>query len=230
MNSKYALGGLALALAFAPTAAGAPKPAPATPVTPPTTASITLDAKPSTIVFSHVTTLSGRLRGRTVKNVAVRLWQDTTRPYGDAYKPTALTATTTKNGDYTLAAKPLVNTQYRVVASTSPPVGSPAKLVLVRILVGIRASDSTPRRGSRVRFYGSALPAHDGRRVTIPRRSPSGRFVTVARTTLRDAGASKSTYSRRVRVYRDGVYRVKVSGDGDHVNGLSRLKTITVHG
>ncbi|MBA3748818.1 MAG: hypothetical protein H0W96_15200 [Solirubrobacterales bacterium] len=52
----------------------------------------------------------------------------------------------------------------------------------------------------------------------------------MARTRLRDAGATKSTYSRRVRLYRDGVYRVKVSGDGDHINGLSRLKSIDVHG
>ncbi len=65
--------------------------------------------------------------------------------------------------------------------------------------------------------------------VRIQRRSPSGRFVTVARTRLRDAGTVRSTYSRRVRVYRDGVYRVRVTGDGDHINGVSRLKTIDVH-
>jgi hypothetical protein len=232
MNLKFGIGGLALALAFVP-AAGAQKPtkpAPATPITPPTAASVTLDAKPSTIIFSGVTTLSGRLRGSTVRNVAVSLWQDTTRPYGDSYKPTAMTVRTSNNGNYSFAAKPLSNTQYRVVASTSPPVGSPARLVLVRMLVGIRVSDSTPRRGSLVRFSGSVLPAHDGRRVTIQRRSSSGRFITVARTRARDAGTARSTYSRRVRLYRDGVYRVKVTGDGDHINGLSRLKNIDVHG
>ena len=232
MNLKFGIGGLALALAFVP-AAGAQKPTkpePATPITPPTTASITLDAKPSTLIFSGVTTLSGRLRGRTVRNVAVSLWQDTTRPYGDSYKPTGKTVRTASNGNHTFAVKPLANTQYRVVAGTSPPVGSPAKLVLVRMLVGIRVSDSTPRRGSLVRFFGSVLPAHDGRRVTIQRRSRTGRFVTVVRTRLRDAGTARSTYSRRVRLYRDGVYRVKVTGDGDHINGLSRLKNIDVHG
>jgi len=229
MNTKYVIGGLALALAVVPSA-GAQKPAPATPVSPPTATSITLDAKPATIIYSGVTTLSGRLRGRTVRNVTVRLWQDTTRPYGDAYKPSSVTAKTAKNGTYSFAAKPLANTQYRVVASTSPAVASPAKLVLVRILVGRRVSDSTPRRGSLVRFFGSAFPAHDGRRVTIQRRSPSGRFVTVARSRLRDAGTAKSSYTRRVRVFRDGVYRVKVIGDSDHVNGLSRLKRIDVHG
>lgn len=53
--------------------------------------------------------------------------------------------------------------------------------------------------------------------------------MTVARTTLRDAGEATSTYSRRVRVSRDGVYRVKVAGDTDHVNGISRLRTLTAH-
>jgi hypothetical protein len=31
-------------------------------------------------------------------------------------------------------------------------------------------------------------------------------------------------------VFRDGVYRVKVAGDGDHINGFSRLRSINVPG
>ena len=231
-TKKHVLSALALALVFVPAAVAQnpKKPAPPTPVTPPTTA-LTLDAKPTTIVYANVTTLSGRLSGRgTVRNVVLRLWRDTTAPYGDSYTRTSTTVKTTNNGRYSLTAKPLVNTQYRVLTNVAPTVASPPKRVLVRIRTGIRLSDSTPRRGSRVRFYGSAFPAHDGRRVTIQRRSPSGRFVTVARTRLRDAGTTKSTYSRRVRVYRDGTYRVKVTGDGDHINGFSRLKNIDVHG
>jgi hypothetical protein len=228
---KHVLSALALALVFVPAAVAQnpKKPAPPTPVTPPTTA-LTLDAKPTTIVYANVTTLSGRLTGRTVRNVVLRLWRDTTAPYGDSYRPTSTTVTTANNGRYSLTAKPLVDTQYRVLTTVAPTVASPPKRVLVRIRTGIRVSDSTPRRGSRVRFSGSAFPAHDGRRVTIQRRSRSGRFITLARTRLRDAGTTKSTYSRRVRVYRDGIYRVKVTGDGDHVNGLSRLKNIDVRG
>jgi len=232
MNPKYAVSALALALAFAPVA-GAQKPkapAPPTPITPPTKNAITLDAKPSRIVFSGVTTLSGRLSGPKAGSVGLRLWQDTTRPYGDAYKPSSITATTDKNGRYSFAAKPLVNTSYRVVASTTPPVTSAARIVLVRIKVGIKLSDRTPMRGTLVRFYGSVFPAHDGRVASIQRRTRSGSFRTVVRTKLRDAGSSRSTYSRRVRIYRDGVYRVKVAGDGDHINGFSRLKTVDVHG
>jgi len=230
MNVKYLVSSVALALAFAPAATAQKPKAPPTPVTPPAGPSITLDAKPSIIIFSGVTTLSGRLGGPKAGSVGLRLFRDTTRPYGDSYRFAGKTATTDRNGRYSFAVKPLVNTSYRVVASTTPPVTSPARLVLVRIKVGIRVSDRTPRRGSLVRFYGSVFPAHDGRTVSIQRRTRSGSFRTVVRTRLRDAGTTKSTYSRRLRIYRDGVYRVKVAADGDHANGLSSLKSIDVHG
>ena len=193
-----------------------------------------LDAKPATVVFGSATVLSGRLSGGTVRGVVVRLEADETRPYGDSYKavtgPTGapVTATTDQNGRFAFTLKPQRNTQYRAVAQASPPVTSAPRLVLVRSLVGLIVSDRTPRAGSAVRFRGTVRPAHDGRQALIQRRSPSGRFVTVARTTLRDGGTLLSRYSRRVRVSRDGVYRVKVASDADHVNGFSRLITIDV--
>jgi hypothetical protein len=228
MQSKFLLPGLAAALVLAPAAMAAkpqPKPQPQ-----PGTTAITLDAKSSIFVFSGTTTLSGRLSGAKSSTAAVRLEQDASRPYGDSYSASGATAVVANNGSYNFTIKPLLNTQYRVVALASPPVTSPAKLVLVRIRVGANLSDATPRRGSMVRFYGTAYPAHDGSTVSIQKRSPSGRFITVSRTSLRDAGTTKSTYSRRMRVFRDGVYRVKVAGDADHINGFSRLRSVAVHG
>jgi hypothetical protein len=198
------------------------------PPKPPGQAAVTLDARANPIVFGGTTTLSGDVspNGGGVK---IRFEEDATRPYGDSYKPSALTATTAKNGKYSVAAKPLVNTQYRVIAQASPPVTSAPRLVLVRTLVGLRVSDSTPRRGALVTFSGSVFPAHDGARALIQRRTRSGSFVTLARPLLKDAGTAKSAYSRRLRVRTDGVYRVKVAGDADHVNGYSRTRTIDVH-
>ena len=169
------------------------------------------------------------MTGKDSGGVKIRFEEDATRPYGDSYKPSALTATTANNGKYSVAAKPLVNTQYRAIAQASPPVTSSARLVLVRTLVGLRVSDSTPRRGSFVTFSGSVFPAHDGARALIQRRTRSGSFVTVARPGLQDAGTQKSTYSKRLRIRSDGVYRVKVASDGDHVNGYSRTRTLVVH-
>jgi hypothetical protein len=204
-----------------------PKPPP--PPAYPGPVAVSIDAKPNPVVFSSVTTVSGRVSGSTKSGVTVRLEQDSTAPYGDSYKLTALTATTKANGDYSFAVKPLVNSYFRAVAQTSPNVRSGARLVQVRTLVGIRLSDSTPRRGSLVRFSGSVFPAHDGARARIQRRTASGGWTTIARPLLHDAGALRSTYTRRIRIFRDGVYRVKLPGDGDHVNGFSKTRAITVH-
>ncbi|CAN5287111.1 hypothetical protein BH20ACT16_BH20ACT16_04080 [soil metagenome] len=228
MKTTYVLPGLTLALALAPAAMAAKPPKP--PNQPKPATAITLDAKPAIVTFTGATELSGRLSGTQSNSVVVSLEQDDSRPYGDSYKATGTTTTVANNGTYKFAVKPLLNTQYRVVARDSPPVTSPAKLVRVRMRVGFNLSDTTPARGGLVRFSGTVLPAHDGRTVSIQKRSPSGRFITVSRTTLRDAGTAKSAYSRRVRVFRDGVYRVKVAGDGDHINGFSRLRSINVPG
>lgn len=225
MMIKYLLPGVSLALAVAL----APAAVAAKPADPAVASAVTIEAKPAIIVFSGATTLSGRLSGGKSDGAKVRLEQDTTRPYGDSYTA-AGTTVTANNGRYTFAVKPLVNTRYRVVAQASPSVTSAATLVRVRIRVGLSVSDATPARGRLVRFSGSASPAHDGRTAYIQRRSATGRFITVGRTTLRDAGTTRSTYNRRLRVSRNGVYRVKVAGDGDHINGFSRLRSLTVHG
>ncbi len=189
---------------------------------------VSIAAKPTIVIFGSSTTLSGDVTGARSSGVTVRLEADDTRPYGDGYKPTGRTAVTAANGRYAFAVKPGLNTQYRVTAQTSPGVTSAPKLVLTRIRVGLSVSTTSLRSGSRVRFSGSVLPAHDGRLALIQKRSPTGRWVTVARTTLRDAGTSRSSYSRRLRITRDGTYRVKVAGDGDHVNGFSRTRALDV--
>lgn len=215
-----------LALASVP-AAAAQKPPPKPPKS---GAAITLDAKPTIVVFSTPTTLSGRLTGGNDTGVTVRLEQDASRPYGDTYRSTGVTTTTAASGAYSFTLKPPLNTQYRVVAQASPGVVSAPKLINVRTRIGLRLSDSTPRRGTLVQFAGSVYPAHDGRLALIQRRSSTGRFVTVSRTALRDAGDARSSYSRRLRVFSDAVYRVKLPGDADHVNGFSTLRTLNVGG
>jgi hypothetical protein len=50
----------------------------------------------------------------------------------------------------------------------------------------------------------------------------------IARYT-RDAGTTRSRYSRRVRIRRSGSYLVKIIGDAANATGYSRTVTITVH-
>lgn len=194
-------------------------------------ATLTLDARPTTALFGDAVTVNGRLNGTSTDGSAlVRLEADATRPYGDKYDDTGLSARTTNGGRYTFSVKPTKNTQYRAVAQSSPPVTSNARLVLVRIKVGLIVSDTTPRRGQRVRFRGTVAPQHDGSRALIQKRTSTGAFRTVARARLVDAGTRVSRYSKRIRIRRDGVYRVKVRGDADHVNGFSQPRTLNVGG
>jgi hypothetical protein len=144
--------------------------------------------------------------------------------------PTAVSALTGANGKYVIVGvKPLVNTQYVAKAAGLPsPNESGPVTVLVRIRVSAKVSDPTPSMGDSIRFSGTAKPAHDGARVSIQKRSPTGRYVTIARTRLKDDGLGNSRYSRRLRVDRSGTYRVVVAGDVDHIDGISALRKIRV--
>jgi plastocyanin len=88
--------------------------------------------------------------------------------------------------------------------------------------ITLKVSEKTPREGRRVRFYGSVKPADDGK-VKIQKRGRGGKFKTVARATLKDAGA-RSTYSRRLRVKADGVYRARFG------SALSARRRLNVSG
>lgn len=183
----------------------------------------------SPIVWGKSAPITGSVRGAGL-GVLVDLQSDPF-PYSDAEFAKEATVPTDAKGDYRFAPLPKLNTRYRVVAQTSPPVTSATAAVLVQIRVKVAVSDSTPKRGSLVTFSGSGCPAHDGNLVYIQRLGSTGSFGTVARTKLVDAGDACSKYSRGIRVYSDGVYRVKVSsaGDGDHMTGVSRRVSLDAH-
>jgi plastocyanin len=109
-------------------------------------------------------------------------------------------------------------------AAPPPPAPPPATAMRVTL----RVDDARPKRGQRVRFFGSVQPPHDGRVVRLQRRGSGGRYRTVARARLRDAGDTRSTYSRRLRIFRDGIYRARVPADGDHLTGTSRRRRVDV--
>lgn len=118
-------------------------------------------------------------------------------------------------------------------ASWAQPPGegakpAPGSSTPPRIALAFRASDYTLRIGQRIRFFGHARPRHDGLTVHIQRRARDGSFKTVARTRLRAARGNRSRYSRRLRIYRDGVFRARVRGDADHAAGTSDRRRIEV--
>lgn len=189
-----------------------------------TTGLLTIDAAPNPVLWGASTTISGRLRGPENNGRTIDLQHDP-HPYGTDYNPTPLARTTT-NGDgyYTFTVAPGRNTNYRVVARVDPERFSENVKVGVRMNITRRVSDRTPRRGQRVTFSGRVTPAHDDRVVRIQRLGSDGVFRTVARTRTEDAGEDsprRSVYERRLRIFRDGVFRAQISGDDDHRGNAS---------
>jgi hypothetical protein len=105
----------------------------------------------------------------------------------------------------------------------APPGGSPK---LTPFKVTLRLSDSTPGRSAKVRFFGTVRPAQDGRLALIQVRSRGGRYKTIAKTRLRDAGKKQSAFSVRLRVAHAGAFRVRVLGSGSHSTGTSGTRRI----
>lgn len=192
----------------------------------PPKATLTLTAKPSTIVFGHSTALSGQLTGNKSAGKKVDVQADFF-PYEGKFIKVS-TVTTAANGTWKTTAKPPVNARLRAHQGKTT---SPVVAVRVRIRVSLKLSDRTPKAGRRVRFSGRACPQHDGALVRIQRRTRTRKWRTVKRTHLRDlAGSTCSRFSKRVRVRRDGRYRaIVVSPHGDHANGRSRSRRIDVH-
>ena len=113
-----------------------------------------------------------------------------------------------------------------------PPPGdqspAPPATERARTRVTLRVSDATPTRGQRVRFFGSVKPERDGRVIQLQRRIRGGSYRTVERIRLRDAGTGRSTYSKRLRVLRDAVFRARLRADDTHLAGISRTRRVDV--
>jgi hypothetical protein len=182
----------------------------------------------STIKFGRSVTISGKLTGPNNDNKSIVLRED---PFPfDGLVNVNPPASTNAQGEYAFTRSPTVNTLYQ---TRQGGLDSQVATVQVSPVVSLRLSDSTPVAGRRVRFSGTVCPEHDGAGLKIQRRIAPKRFRTVAGTTLADApGKTCSTYSKRVRVRRDGTYRALIpdSVDLDHVAGASRARRIDVHG
>jgi hypothetical protein len=112
---------------------------------------------------------------------------------------------------------------------TPPPGGgNPPPGGLADTTVTLQVSDATPARGARVRFFGTVRPARDGRLLQLQRRTRGGSYVTVSRIRLRDAGSTRSKFSKRLRVLGDAMFRARLPADSAHQVGVSRAKRLNV--
>jgi hypothetical protein len=212
---------------------------------------LTIDAKPNPLTFGHAPTISGRLTGTSNADRPITL-EANPIPYSNGGFQDVATANTDANGNYLFKGiRPTINTQYRtvtpcfggplpcplesipcpVVDSTgcTPGATSRALIVEVRMKVALQLSDRTPAAGERIRLFGKVTPEHDGRTVYVLRRTPSGGWVNVKHTVLKDAGTKFSRFSLLIRARRDFTYRAVVFHDLDHAQGTSNRKRLNVH-
>jgi hypothetical protein len=185
---------------------------------------LSMSASAESVKFGQSVTLSGKLTGpKSVgKNVTLR---EDPAPF-DALDNVG-NAATDANGDYAFVRTPSVNTRYQARQGGEE---SAVVTVSVRPAIRLRVGDRTPATGRRVRFAGRVCPEHDGAGLAIQRRRASGEWRTVKRARLADdPGTACSSYSRRVRVRRDGAYRASLPADADHAAGTSRRRRIDVH-
>ncbi|MEA2483977.1 MAG: hypothetical protein QOC55_1924 [Thermoleophilaceae bacterium] len=190
-------------------------------------ANLTITSSAKSVTFGKSITISGATKGITA-GTSIELQQNP-YPY-TGFKPTGKTAVVDPSGNYSIGGVvPQLATQYKVVAKTSPPSESGTVFVTVRLRVSLKLSDSTPKRGQLVRFFGTVAPAHDGKPVLIQKKTATG-YKTVARTTQVDNGTATSKYSKKLRIRSRGTYRVIAESlDQDHLNGTSGARTIRVH-
>jgi hypothetical protein len=190
---------------------------------PPPTLSIT--AKPNPLRSGATTRISGHLDDLTI--FAVIKLEENPAPFTAGFHDAATTMTDSA-GNYSFNdIRPAVGTRYRA-RSVFPIVSSESLLVRFSRRVALRLSDRTPRVGQAVRFKGTVTPAFKGGAVQIQRRGRKGRFRTVARAKLKTASGS-STYTRRLRLKRSGVFRGRVAGDTDHAPATSARRRARVH-
>jgi hypothetical protein len=183
---------------------------------------ITISAAPTTVKFGGSVALSGKLTGSNNAGRTVNIDQDVfpVDTFTDAGS-----VTTNATGDWTFAHTPAANTRYRARSGNAE---SQNVDVMVRPAIRLRLSDRTPNRGQRVRFFGRLCPEHDGAKVGLQRRFGKT-WRTLRQPTLKDvAGSTCSSYSQRLRVRRDGAYRIHFFGDADHVAGNSRARRANV--
>jgi hypothetical protein len=201
---------------------------------PGTSPGITIAANKKAVTFGRPVTIVGRIVGPDSAGQNVTLeFSDT--PTATTFSPAGQTATSDATGAFSFTVNPAATRRYRVTAKGKNGSTSNEVTVGVRVHVRMGVSDRTPRKGQRVFFSGSVLPGHEGVIAKIQKRTAKG-WRTVATTPLIAAspladGTTRSTYTKGVRVRRDGTYRVRVNpADGDHLRGTSRKRKIDVRG
>jgi hypothetical protein len=229
MSVRRGLALVALLLVAASPAVAAPskpppKPKPGPKPKPVTDVGIGVD--PFSITYGQAASVSGQLTGPDPRQVLVLQGA----PFPFQTFAAIAQAASGANGRYSFAVTPPNTMRYQVSIATDPSVGSGVVQLTVSQRVDAAISDSTPRRGQLVRFSGAVGPGNPGAVAYIQRRVPAtGRFRTVKRAHLRDAGLTSSVFTTLVRIRHTGLYAVRVRATDYNATGYSGLVAIHAH-
>jgi hypothetical protein len=227
MSVRRGLSLVPLLLVLASPAVAAPsKPPPKPTPKPKAVTEVGIGLDPFAITYGQAASVSGRLTGHAVRQPLVL--QGAPFPF-QAFAEVARGASGA-DGRYSFAVAPPITMRYQVSSATDPSVASGIVHLAVSQRVDAAVSDSTPRRGQLVRFSGAVGPGNPGAVAYIQRRVPvSGRFRTIKRTHLLDAGLASSVFTTRVRIRHTGLYAVRVRATHYNAQGYSGLIAIHVH-
>lgn len=190
----------------------------------PGSSTLSITASSTHVVYGGAVRIFGRMTGTGSANAAVTVQQ---APFPYTGYANLVAGRTSAFGTYSFSGlRPGLNTRYRVRARG---VTSANTLVFVRYRVSLAVSDSTPKRGQRVRFSGVVSPAATGRLVLVQRRGSDGVFRTVGRTTLLPRSATSSQFSLTKAIFSTATYRVHVGADAAHEPGNSGTHRLLVH-
>jgi hypothetical protein len=182
---------------------------------------------PNPVVYSKPYTIFGQLQGTGAAHAVVTLMARGF-PFTTPFSQFGNSVVSNADGTYTFPITAALGTaQFQIHADTKPPIDTSILTVPVSSLISMHVR-SHARRGSRLRFAGTVLPAQNGLLVRIQKRTRSG-FHNVAHTTLKRRNAKSSKYSVTLRVRRTGSYRALVVSAGGLVYpGVSPAKRVRV--
>lgn len=186
----------------------------------------TITATPNPAQWGQPVSITGRLSGSGISGVDMRLERQEW-PYTGIFSGVGSAVRTSSRGGSVFSLPVFRSVRLRVVAAG---VASAPVTVLVRPKVGFFSSRTA---SGRLRVRGSIWPQLPASRVSLQRRTATGRWVPADRGTTTATGTNRSRYALSARLPSiAAVWRVVVlpPSDGAYVRGVSRERTIAGRG
>jgi hypothetical protein len=180
-----------------------------------------ISAKPNPVVFGNSFSVSGSLAGTAAAGHSVIL-QANPFPYGSIFKELSHPMMTNSSGEFSFpVANILRTTQLRVLAVDAQPVNNP--MVVEQVAVRVSLHMSSPGRPGFMEMSGTVEPSEVGASVSFQLLRRGSEPLNVGWTKAGHLSRGVSSFSRKVRLRGDGLYRAEVHVyNGAQVSGYSR--------